>query len=338
MSSTSVLDGDALHVLHRPVRWYAVSAMRTISFVVASMGLSLACVGLPPPSPASEASSSTTGTDLVSTTTAGVDMLETRGESSSNATTISDTTGSETTVVVDPTMDDGESSSGPPPECVVPEDCSGNEVCENGHCAEACGGRWGSGSYDYCLTEFGDFDTTASCGAGHLCIYWGDPIEQAACALQGCTDACDCPPPATTGSATVACGQLSEVRSMNDCYLSCADGETCPDGMVCNPDGVCVTEVPEVPIYGNCGNLAPDCVAPGICVGFPGGESVCMTNGCTSVADCPMIVPPGGNLTPACSDVVPMLGGYECYVDCIGGVPCPDGMICINGTLCVWPD
>ena len=82
------------------------------------------------------------------------------------------------------------------------------------------------GSYDYCLTAYGDFDTMALCGAGHSCASWGDPIEQTACTLQGCVDVCDCPPPAATGNATVTCGEIITPVDINDCYLSCGNGET----------------------------------------------------------------------------------------------------------------
>ncbi len=242
------------------------------------------------------------------------------------------TTADDTSVGVGSTTD--ESESGPSP-CIEPG-CDGNEVCEQDQCVEACGGRWGAGSYGYCLDEFGVVDTADACGPGHTCVYWGEPIEQTACSRQGCAGACDCPPPAATGNATVSCGQITDPPGMNDCYLSCESGETCPDDMVCI-DGVCTTDAPEVAVYGDCGNLASDCAAPGFCVGTPSDEAVC-TMGCTLLSDCSAMVPPGGSGTVACSDVVPGNPGFECYMSCVAALTCPTGMTCINGTLCMWPD
>lgn len=310
--------------------------MRARSFAFPSMCLSLACVGLPPPPP-SEAGSSTADTGPISASTADADTLATHGEASTDTTSTTSSSTGETTMALDPTTGGVGSSSGPPPGCMGPGDCDSNEDCDDGgRCVPACGGTWGEGNYGYCLTQYGDFDTAAICGDGHLCVYWNDPIEQTACSLQGCVDACDCPPPPATGNATVNCWNITG-DEMNDCYLSCENGETCPDGMTCNRGGRCMTGVPEVPVYGDCGNLAADCVAPGFCVSIAGGESVC-TMGCVNAGECPMAFPPGGNTTLACTDLTPDMAGYECYLSCVGGLSCPDGMTCVNGTACMWPD
>jgi len=247
----------------------------------------------------------------------------------------------ETTMGVDKTTGESGISSGPAPECMENGDCGSNQACQQGECVDACGGAWGEGSYGYCLTEYGGLDTDDLCGPEHVCIYWEDgtgEIEQTACALQGCVSACDCPPPPSTGDAVVACGEIGNPVSTTDCYLSCEDGEPCPDGMDCNASGVCATGVSELSMYGDCGNVAANCAAPGFCVNVPGGETAC-TMSCTDVTDCPLAVPPGGTASPACTDIVPGVPGFECFLDCIGGgIPCPDGMLCINGTLCMWPD
>jgi hypothetical protein len=117
----------------------------------------------------------------------------------------------------------GSSSSGPLPECDEGGGCGSNEECDDGVCVEACGGTWGDGRYGYCLTEYGDFDTDAICGPNHVCVFWEDRAEeitQTTCALQGCVDACDCPPPPSTGNAVVACGDITHPPEMNDCYLT----------------------------------------------------------------------------------------------------------------------
>jgi hypothetical protein len=282
----------------------------------------------PPPDEVSTASdpssSGTTATTTPGTTMPGEGTMGTQGETGMDTTAgTMDTTTSPTT-----------GSSGPS-GCMVPEDCSGNEVCENGTCEEACGGAWGEGSYGYCLTDYGGSDAEGICGLEHRCARAGDPIEQAACSLQGCDDACDCPPPAATGNATVTCGPFLLVT--NGCYLSCANGETCPDDMTCVDGIVCMTEVPEVPVYGNCGNLASGCAAPGFCVLLPSGESICSMS-CTDMSECPGASPRGGDASPACTDITADMAGFECYLSCIGDVACPNGMSCVNGTLCAWPD
>jgi len=279
----------------------------------------------------SSSSDTSAGTTVTpGTTTTGTTSPVEDGSSTSPSETAMDTTG--------PVSSTSESSSsGPQPECTGREGCGGNEDCEDGVCVEACGGAWGEGSYGYCLTEYGDVGTDELCGDGHLCAAWGDPIEQTACALQGCVDACDCPPPPATGTATVTCGEIIAHARMNDCFLSCKDGETCPDGMHCVDGSVCATGVVDVPVYGDCGKLAADCAPPAFCTVAPTGEAVC-TTGCLDSLECPVEFPPGGNATPACTDIDARSPGFECYLDCIGSLTCPDGMTCVNGTLCMWQD
>jgi hypothetical protein len=284
--------------------------------------LALVLVGCsPPPEEVSSGSEGTSDTNATATRGDG-----TRGTQGSGTAGTSDATTSGR-----PTTD----GSGLPPGCTGPEGCAPNEICEQGECIEACGGRWGTGSYHQCLDGFGVFATDELCGPDHVCVFWGDPIGQTACAFQGCTEACDCPPPAATGTATVTCGEITDPADEPDCYLGCADGEQCPDDMACNDGGVCVTDVPELSTYGDCGNVGAGCVAPGFCVLLPTGESVCSTS-CAVVGECPIAVPPGGGATLACSDITPDVGGFECYLSCIG-FACPDGMTCVNGTLCMWP-
>lgn len=278
--------------------------------------------------------------DTSASTTTAMPGTTLTDEGTSASTTTGDTAMDTTQGVVETTtsVTSETSSSSGPSGCMGPADCDSNEECDaGGRCVPACDGTWGEGSYGYCLTEYGDFDTADLCGAGHLCFYWNDPIEQTACALQGCVDACDCPPPPATGNATVTCDDIPDPDGINDCYLSCADEETCPEGMVCNGGGVCMTAVPEVPVYGDCGNLAPECAAPGFCFAVKTGEAVC-TMPCTDATECPVAFPPGGNAVPACTEITLDSADSECYLSCAGALSCPDGMTCVNGTLCMWQD
>jgi hypothetical protein len=71
--------------------------------------------------------------------------------------------------------------------------------------------------------------------------------EPSGCLCQAeCVDVTDCPAP-PTGNALVEC--LDEGLGTGSCRLSCAAGETCPDGMTCSDvvNGVClwVSPLPE---------------------------------------------------------------------------------------------
>lgn len=286
---------------------------------------------------ATTASDTSTGTTPTTTIAPGTTTAAPTATDESADAPPSETDDTTVGVADTTTTGNASSSSGPEPGCSGPEGCGSNQDCVDGRCVEACGGTWGEGSYGYCLTEYGAFDTANACGDGHLCVWWSDPIEQTACSLQGCVDACDCPPPPATGDAVVTCGQITETPDMNDCFLRCQNGETCPDGMSCTSGGVCVTDVPEPPVYGDCGNLAPDCAAPGFCFLGLGNEAVC-TMPCTVPTDCAMAFPPGGDAFLACTELTLDSLGFECYLSCVGGLDCPDGMACINGTLCMWPD
>ncbi len=63
-------------------------------------------------------------------------------------------------------------------------------------------------------------------GAGDRCG------EECSCGT-ACDDVSQCPVPAT-GDATVLCEPLFEGKVDELCLLSCADGQTCPDGMRCS--------------------------------------------------------------------------------------------------------
>lgn len=71
------------------------------------------------------------------------------------------------------------------------------------------------------------------------CLYDDDAMPTAgACTETGCADATDCAAAPATGTAVAACGDLG---NGNTCYLDCAGGETCPDGMTCTDVGMGMT-------------------------------------------------------------------------------------------------
>lgn len=282
-------------------------------------------------------------------TTPGEDTMGTQGgtglETTMGAvdTTAGSSSSGETTMGVEPTSStSGESSSSgeppPPPECMNDDQCPNNEICDMGNCVDACGGAWAAGTYDACINEYGGTDVMGLCGnASDICIVDDvDLVGASTCSVQSCADACDCPAPPGTGDAVVTCANITNGGTPNDCYLDCANGENCPTGMSCFAGFVCMTPVPgDVPVYGNCGGLVPDCAAPGFCLDGAGDTSVCQI-GCTMAGDCPA-APPTGNAPVTCGLANPGHGGSECYLDCSSGQTCPVGMFCYDGYICAFP-
>lgn len=303
------------------------------------------CVGTPPPPPAEDGSSSSTADSSITTTTGptSAGTLDGTGSSSSEGTTqgasaTDATTTDATTMGVDPTTS---GSSGPPQECMGPADCGNNETCDGaGQCVPACS-PWGDGHYDYCLTVLGTFDSAAICGEPLSCINNGSPIEIVVCG-RSCTTACDCPEPPPTGTATVSCGEITGGGS--SCYLSCQNGETCPDGMLCQGDSYCAHPVQPLAMYGNCGDVAAPCI-DGVCATQSVGMStysVCVSLCPGGVGDCDP-APPGAGLGSDCGGVVFPPDGAECHLPCNANGDCPSGMECVDtgimgaSTLCMWP-
>ncbi|MEX1368910.1 MAG: hypothetical protein AB1Z98_37640 [Nannocystaceae bacterium] len=284
----------------------------------------------------------TTSTTETSVGTMGATSAVTMGMTSSVDTT-EGLSATETGVTTDPGTTDGSSGDPPPPpECSLPSECDNNEDCDaGGNCVPACN-PWGTGSYDYCLTDLGTFDTPTLCGAGNQCIFGGTPIAGTTCSVPGCADACDCPGPAATGDATVTCGDIT-TDGQPDCYLSCEGGETCPNGMFCYDGFVCLNTPPPLAMYGDCGSVDAPCLNGTCSTGIVGGVdvySVCVTL-CEGVGigACDP-APPGG--TVECDGVISPPAGADCQLTCNNSTDCPTGMNCIvfggsDNTLCMWP-
>lgn len=306
-----------------------------------------ACVSTPEEvattSDVASSSGSTTGPVQLTTpgtTMPGEDTMGTQGGTGMDTTMgAADTTVgvsvTDGTTTVDPSTGGssggGESSSGPRPECIDETQCENNEICSGGNCVDACGGAWGAGTYGNCLDDLGGIDTANACGANHICLADDHPWSLTACSVEACGSACDCPQPPATGNATVACEELTGDMT-NDCYLSCENGETCPDGMECMLDGggfplLCATPVPaSVPLYGNCDDLAGVACDGGSC-GISGSASVC-TQGCAGPGNCDS--GPAGTMAPQCADVFNPPAGNECFLPCIDAGDCPPGGQCVD--------
>lgn len=81
-------------------------------------------------------------------------------------------------------------------------------------------------------------------------------------------------------------------------------------GPCMNPEAACLTDDPEMPT-----------------------GSVCMFLNCTSACDCPP-PPEGFEDLVTCADLVADEQG-ECYLSCENDTVCPDGMFCLEDTICV---
>ncbi len=278
-------------------------------------------------------------------TTPGDDTLGTQGGTGMGTTIgVADTTlgpstsVSETTMGVDPSTTNSESSSsGVPPECFGPGDCPNNEICDDGQCVAACN-TWGDGHYGYCLTPLGTYNSAVLCGEPMSCINSGNGNGQTEVVVCGrsCASLCDCPAPAVTGNAPVTCGDLI-VGGGNECYLSCANGETCPDAMVCRGGTFCAHPVQPLAMYGNCDDIAAPCIN-GVCA-TSGTNSVCVSLCPGGVGNCDPA--PAGAMNPQCDGVIYPPDGDDCYLPCNNAGNCPANMVCVNGgfgtNMCMWP-
>jgi hypothetical protein len=197
------------------------------------------------------------------------------------------------------------------------------------------------GNYAACIDAMGMTSNEPCDGATCVADYPDEPTA-AVCLTSGCETTCQCPVAPATGDAEVACEDVT-ADGVNDCWLDCQDGSTCPDGMICFGDFICLFPVEMMPPpaygYGDCANNPAITCQPGedTCLTSPGGTAAaCSQGGCMAAGDCPAALPTG-DAPVACADLG---GGNTCYLDCGGGQTCPDGMACTavgGGMACLWP-
>ncbi len=243
-----------------------------------------------------------------------------------------------------------------PGEGVQPNCCGthGSVGCDIGSCQVAvcaidpfcCNSAWDQLCADttvnacpgLCPSErpWGDCINGLPCPPDLRCI--GDDIL-GWCAAVDCVDASDCAPAPPTGTAMPSCEPILD-RGQTACVLDCSMGETCPEGMLCTPDGTCAWQGP-VPGFANCGlgpcALGEVCLDDGVGMMMDPTWSVCSQPGCTDVTDCTYLLPATGDAPLACGDPTGLGEPDTCYLDCAGGQTCPDGMDCIGGQHCAWP-
>jgi hypothetical protein len=161
------------------------------------------------------------------TTTTGVDTTVGLDDTStSTGPSVTTTTGEDTTTTGGSTTTGEESTTG--------ESTTSGEATTTG--GESSGSTTGGpppmDGYGDCANN----DPMVVCQMGEICV---GAAEGAVCTGQACVDAGDCPVPAS-GDAVVTCASITMGDMINDCYLNCAMGESCPDGMICLFDFVCV--------------------------------------------------------------------------------------------------
>lgn len=269
--------------------------------------------------------------DVDTATTDGDGTDETSGGATDETTAgVSDdtTTDATTDATTDTTTD---TTSGGPCDGVM---CDDDEVCIAGVCFPTA---TSTGECQPGPGTWADCPDGEACGGGGQCVSAGEP-GQGSCIFD-CNDACDCPAAPPTGDAEPACEDIAGAGGpdgMLECYLSCENGETCPDGQECLFGLLCghTNASPSVGPYEGCDPPDLPCEDGMICVfGDIDVNASCLQQGCMTEADCPP-APPGG--TVVCADVVPG-GGNECYLDCAGGTPCPAGWECFQDIACLQP-
>lgn len=96
--------------------------------------------------------------------------------------------------------------------------------------SSSSGGGGGLGPYGDCVGAM------LPCPEGSFCLL---VPGSGVCTPEDCTQAADCPEPPPGGDAPVTCLDANN-DDVDDCRIDCSNGETCPTGMECFSDEICV--------------------------------------------------------------------------------------------------
>ncbi len=186
----------------------------------------------------SDEDSSTAATEPATATTSSPDSASAESSSSrGDRDPDSGTTGAPVTTS-DSTGDrEGTSSSGGEIETRGSGSSSGDDPIEPG---SSSGGDTIPGHYDPCMgiPPFLHCDDPANL----FCATVGDLNQptHAVCSAFTCNDASDCPAAPATGTAEPACADFVAGDGFGECFLDCSAGQSCPAGMVCFANNLCV--------------------------------------------------------------------------------------------------
>lgn len=126
------------------------------------------------------------------------------------------------------------------------------------------------------------------------------------------------------------CTEKDECIVDEDCLL----GQSCL-GCLCfgEPKGGCAEWGDGA--WGNCveeGNTVCD---GGTCLGAGEGVGICFFSPCETPCDCPQ-PPKGFEEQVTCASITMGDETLDCYIGCGGGAECPEGMGCVQNTICMF--
>ena len=327
---------------------------------IASLVLVLAVCGCSSEvvNPFESSGATVSGADSTSTTDEPTTGVRTTGISVSVSVSASASDG-----MTDSTTDATEGSSGPIDEtttgrtdettsCVTSDaSTSGSSSGEASSSSSSSSGSSSSTSTGSCEQPAPYYDDCFNSGNG-VCDFDASTCliddlmspTHGTCAALDCVEDCDCPAAPATGTAESVCGEIL-AGGGTACFLDCSGGATCPDGMACIdntlcmwPDLVC-EDPPPAGTYGDCltsGNTICNNAAATCLQDYPMNPAyaVFAVEDCVTDCDCPA-GPGTGNATVSCGEIIAD-GGNACYLSCGAGETCPVGMTCFADFLCMW--
>lgn len=175
----------------------------------------------------------------------------------------------------------------------------------------------------------------------------------AALALASCSDDVQPPADASSGSESgveSSTGATTIVSSSTGLATTGVDSTSTSTTSDSSSSGVdsedSTTGAPTMGGYGDCANFEDACLPEEACL-FDGFRGVCSSQGCNSVADCPISgldgpMPPSASPAEVvCVDATGR-GQNDCFFDCSAGLTngCPEGMTCVglgDAAICMWP-